>query len=120
MNNYSVDIKHEINGRNNNQQRNGTNSQQSNAKQKERKVDYFAVQVPPTRITTVLDAMFRDAPPETAQMYNTLKQQRRLQTEYHVTLVHRAMSGQQGKPAELWNELSDRHAKAAAPTPERP
>ncbi|KAK0333948.1 tRNA ligase [Friedmanniomyces endolithicus] len=120
MNNYSVDIKHEINGRNNNQQRNSTNGQQSNAKQKERKVDYFAVQVPPSRITTVLDAMIRDAPPETAQMYNTLKQQRRLHTDFHVTLVHRAMSGQQGKPAELWNELSDRHAKAAAPTPERP
>ncbi|TKA80432.1 hypothetical protein B0A55_03386 [Friedmanniomyces simplex] len=121
MNNYSVDIKHEIKGRNNNQHQhsNGTNGQ-SNGKQKERKVEYFGVQVPPSRIIAVLDAMFREAPLDMAQMFNMLKQQRRLQTEFHITLIHRAMSGQHGQPAELWKKLNDMHNKAAAPSPDRP
>ncbi|KAK4957632.1 tRNA ligase [Elasticomyces elasticus] len=126
MNNYSVDIKHEINSRNNNSNSNkqssstnGTNGQ-SNGKQKERKVEYFGVQVPAARVSAVLEAVFREATPETAQMYNSLKRLRRLQTEFHITLIHRAASGQPGKPADLWNKLLDMHTKAVAPTEGRP
>src|SRR6202012_5549237 len=82
----------------------------STGKQREKKVEYFAVQVPPTRINAILDAVFRDASPEEAKMYNTLKAQRRIQPEFHVTLIHRAAASQN---AEYWAQLTDLHSKTA-------
>ncbi|KAK3104245.1 tRNA ligase, partial [Teratosphaeriaceae sp. CCFEE 6253] len=85
LNDYAVDIKHEIKGRNDGRpQSNGSHAGgQSNGKQKERKVDYFAVHLPPARITAVLDASFRDVPRELARMYTVLKHQRRVQPAFH-------------------------------------
>jgi len=124
MNNYTVDLKHEIKGRDNRQnQRGGKQGGQQNgranggpSKQKERKVEYFAVQVPPTRVRSTLDTTFQDAAPETARMYNMLKQQRRVQSEFHVTLIHRAAAQQH---AEYWASLTSIHAQASAPTEQR-
>jgi tRNA ligase len=120
LNDYAVDIKHEIKGRDDrrnqygNRQMNGSSSQASGpAKQKEKKVEYFAVQVPASQINRVLEAAFRDASPEDARMYTILKAQRRVQTEFHVTLIHRAASGQH---AEYWAKLSEMQTKASAPT----
>ncbi|KAK5123070.1 hypothetical protein LTR85_003266 [Meristemomyces frigidus] len=119
LNNYTVDIKHEIKSRDDgrgkrqgNPRANGLNGQ-PNGKPKERKVDYFAVQVSPTRVNAILDAVFREAPPETGGMYHSLRQQGRVQPEFHVTLIHRAASGDH---AEQWNKLLDMHTKASAPT----
>ncbi|KAK3672530.1 tRNA ligase [Recurvomyces mirabilis] len=123
MNKYTVDIKHEIKSRENGRGKpsqgstfNGALSQ-PNGKAKERKIDYFAAQVSPTRVSAILDTLFREAPAETARMYQILKQTRRLQPEFHVTLIHRAMTGQF---PEQWNRLQDLHNKATAPTAERP
>lgn len=119
LNKYTVDIKHEIKSRDDgrgkqhgNQRANGLNGQ-TNGKSKERKVDYFACQVSPTRVNSILDAVFRDATPEAARMYNSLRQQGRVQPEFHVTLIHRSASGTH---AEHWNKLLDMHNQAKAPT----
>ena len=45
-----------------------------------------------------------------------LKQQRRVQSEFHVTLIHRAAAQQH---AEYWASLMSIHAQAAAPTEQR-
>lgn len=121
LNNYTVDIKHEIKGGNNSStkksQPNGApNPSHTAPKPKERKVEYFAVQLPATRVSAVLDTVFRDATPEQAQMFNALRASGRVQPEFHVTLIHRASSGQH---PETWTHLNDVYARASAPTPER-
>lgn len=124
MNEYTVDIKHEIKGRDDrrsqhgNQQANGRNAQPNGTakKSKERKVEYFAIQVPATRVDAILEAMFQNSSPEQMKMYTLLKQQRRLQPEFHVTLIHKAMANEH---AEYWAKLSEMYDKASAPTEER-
>ncbi|KAK5137340.1 hypothetical protein LTR08_008917 [Meristemomyces frigidus] len=122
MKDYTVDIKHEIKSRDNRggkqqgmSRATGLNGQ-PNGKQKEPKVDYFAAQLSATRINAILDTVFRDAPPETARIYNALKQQRRIQADFHVTLIHRAASGEH---TEYWHRLLDAHNEASAPTEQR-
>jgi tRNA ligase len=122
LNNYTVEIKHEIKGGSTNNwqkktQPNGApNPSQTAPKPKERKIEYYAVQLPATRVAAVLDAVFRDAPPEQAQMYNTLRASGRVQQDFHVTLIHRASAGQH---PDTWAHLNDVYTRAAAPTPER-
>lgn len=121
LNNYTVDIKHEIKGSNNNNkqktQPNGAlNPSHTAPKPKERKVEYFAVQLPAPRVSAVLDAVFRDASPEQVLMYNSLKAGGRIQSQFHVTLMHRASTGQH---PETWEHLNGLYTNASAPTPER-
>lgn len=122
LNDYTVDIKHTIKSGNSSSntkktQPNGApNPSQPAPKPKERKVEYFAVQLPATRVAAVLDAVFRDADPAQAQLYNALKASGRLQREFHVTLIHRASAAQH---PGIWGQLTDLHAQTSAPTPER-
>lgn len=119
MNDYTVDIKHEIKGRNDGasqKHQTGRAPADGGTKPKERKVEYFAVTLPPTRVEAALEAVFGDAPPAVAKMYRTLRAQRRVQGEFHVTLIHRATAAQH---AQLWDGLHEAHARAAAPTAQR-
>lgn len=121
LNKYEIQIKHEIKGGNNSRQnqRGGfqPNGQTNGTKQKEKKLEYFAVKLPATRVKSILDAMFQQASPDQARIYNQLKQQRRVQPEFHATLIHRAAAQQH---ADYWASLSDLHAKASSPTEQRP
>lgn len=120
LSDYTVDIKHDIKSRDNRNDRNRAKQQPTgpsngSAKAKEKKLEYFAVQLPAPRVTAILEASFRDTSPETARMYSILKQIRRVQSEFHVTLIHRA-SANEDNTREYWTKLSDLHAKASAPT----
>ena len=120
LHDYQVDLKHEIKGRDD--RRSQPNDRQANghangsAKPKEKKLEYFGVTVAATRINSILEAIFRDASADDSKMYKTLKAQRRVQSEFHVTLVHRAEAD---RDSNYWNKLSDMHAKASAPTGDR-
>lgn len=119
LSDYTVDIKHEIKGFDNKKPKgNSAPKSQSNGqtKPKEKKLEYFAVQVPAGRVIPTLDTMFASAPAEVARMYNTLRSQRRIQSEFHVTLIHRATAADH---QEMWTRLAELHAKAAAPNDER-
>lgn len=118
MNDYQVEIKHEIKGRDDRPKHANGNKSQPNgaAKPKERKVEYFAVQVPATRVNAILHALFADASVENASMYNVLKNQRRIQPEFHVTLIHRIMAAQH---PDHWARLIESHTRASEPSPER-
>jgi tRNA ligase len=70
------------------------------------KVEFFAVRLPAARINSLLDSTFRDQPPEIAQFYRSLHSQRRVQAEFHVTLIHKIMSVQRG---EIWKHLVNTH-----------
>ncbi|KAF2771734.1 tRNA ligase [Teratosphaeria nubilosa] len=110
---YTVDIKHEIQSRNNGVgKQNGSKAHANVRMQKERKVEYFACQLPAVRVKAVLDAMFRDASPQNAQFYHQLTQLRRIQHEFHVTLIHRASTSQH---QQLWVHLHKKHTEASAP-----
>nr|POF08125.1 trna ligase 1 [Quercus suber] len=124
LNDYTVDVKHEIKGRDDHRSKaqnqskkmhNGDALQHSNnnaPKTKERKVEYFAVKLPATRVSAILDALFNDANTDVARMYRNLKQQRRVQAEFHVTLIHRATASQH---QETWDHLSALHHAASQP-----
>lgn len=128
LNDYKPDIKHEIGSGGGN----GKSAQKKAVKQaqnsggggltaqpnggagsakKAPKLEYVAVTLPTHRITTILDAVFRDVDVNTARMYHTLQGQRRIQSEFHVTLMHRASSSQH---LDYWDQLSSIHSAASA------
>ncbi len=72
---------------------------------KPRQVEYFAVKVP-SRVNAILEAIFRDKSPDHARFYRQLLNSRRIQAEFHVTLIHRASSA--ANPQE-WKSLTDLH-----------
>ena len=117
LNDYTVDLKHEIKSRDdrrgpqNKRPANGFNTlPNGQAKpQKQRQVEYFGVQVPKARIDSALEALFRDAPKDDARMYMLLKNQRWIQSAFHVTLMHRASSSQH---PDYWAHLTSLHNAA--------
>lgn len=110
MNDYSPDFKIDLSrggggNRGQNQNQNQNQSWNSNKRQnqngaqleprpkKQPRMEYFSVRLNTQRISTILDALFSDQDVQTAKMYRQLKQSRRVQPEFHVTLIHRASSG---------------------------
>jgi tRNA ligase len=65
-------------------------------------MEYFSVRLNTSRITSVLDSCFNDKDTTTARMYKQLKQSRRIQNEFHVTLIHRASASQN---QTYWDKL---------------
>lgn len=65
------------------------------------RTEYFAVSLSHERISSIVDAVFRDEPSNT---YDTLRAKQRLQSAFHVTLIHK--SGAVKHP-EYWGQLSD-------------
>ena len=74
-----------------------------------KRLEYFGITVSSTNITSTLSGLFANAPAEEASFYNTLKQSRRLQTEFHVTLVHRASATP--KP-DIWEKYTQSFVRA--------
>lgn len=71
------------------------------------KMEYFSVRLPAQRVSSILEAMFSDKDAETAKLYRQLKQSRRIQSEFHVTLIHRASSQQH---SAYWDKLLKLHS----------
>jgi tRNA ligase len=78
-----------------------------------KRLEYFSVSVSTTVINSTLSNLFTKAPADEAKLYNTLKQSRRLQQEFHVTLIHRASSSQ--KP-EIWEKYTNDYLQAMTMT----
>jgi tRNA ligase len=73
------------------------------------KLEFFAVRLPAPRINAILDDAFKDQDPTTARFFRQLQQTRRVQPEFHVTLMHRASAAQQ---PEAWDKLLELHGAA--------
>ncbi|KAH0032333.1 tRNA ligase-like protein, partial [Aureobasidium melanogenum] len=114
LNDYKPDIKHEISGSNKYKNKalqrgaNGTNGQST---QKPPKLEYFSATLDPKRVMSILDAVFRDADLDTAKTYRVLQTQNRVQSEFHVTLMHRASASQH---KDYWEQLTEAHTTAAS------
>jgi tRNA ligase len=75
------------------------------------KLEYFGITLSLTNINSILTSLFEQGDPEESRMYRLLKQSRRLQSEFHVTLMHRASAGQ--KP-DLWQQYTSAYLEAIA------
>jgi tRNA ligase len=122
MNDYQPDFKMDLsrNGGkqnlNNNQIRqnmqrnensNGRKLTQQEAKPKKApRMEYFSVRLDNSRVSSILDTLFADKDATTSRMYKQLKQSRRVQNEFHVTLMHRA-SASDNQP--YWDKLIKLH-----------
>ena len=63
------------------------------------RLEYFGVSVSVTDITSTLSGLFGKAPADEAKLYNLLKHSKRIQQDFHVTLIHRASASQHG---DIW------------------
>ncbi|KAJ8606978.1 hypothetical protein MRB53_040575 [Persea americana] len=81
-------------------------------KKKEPQIEYFGVTIPTTEVLTLLEGTFATQLPEVAQMYNSLKEQKRIQAEFHVTIIHRSMASQHSKQ---WSQLQELYNKSVSP-----
>jgi tRNA ligase len=85
----------------------GRKQHQQEAKPKKvPRMEYFSVRLNTSRITSILDSCFNDKDATTARMYKQLKQSRRIQNEFHVTLIHRASAPQN---QTYWDKLMNLH-----------
>jgi len=72
---------------------------------------YFGVTLPPQRINAILAAIFRDAAPDTKRFYLQLAQTRRIQSVFHVTLLHGAQAADHGRQWQALQALWERVAR---------
>ena len=118
MKNYTVDLKHDLTfnkeNKNSAKQTNGKaqtppRQQMLTAEQLVKKLEYFSIPVSTTDINSALGSVFADGSTEEKKMYAHLKQSRRIQNEFHVTLIHRASNSQH---PQIWQLYTDMYANA--------
>ncbi|KAH8808342.1 RNA ligase-domain-containing protein [Xylogone sp. PMI_703] len=71
---------------------------------KKRNLEYMSVTLPKTDILNALESNFANVSSNKAKFFRQLQQTRRVQPEFHVTLIHRAASTQH---PELWQKYVD-------------
>ncbi|KAH7385840.1 RNA ligase-domain-containing protein [Pyrenochaeta sp. MPI-SDFR-AT-0127] len=81
-------------------------SQQEPKPKKAPRMEYFSIRLNTTRVSSILDALFNDKDATTARFYKQLKQTRRIQNEFHVTIMHRASAPQN---QVYWDKLTKLH-----------
>ena len=114
----TVDLKHDLSfggGRGPKQKptsaRNGDHhsSEPLTTEQAIAKLEYFQITVSSTVITSTLSALFQNSSPDEAKMYKALKQSRRIQQEFHVTLIH---TQSRHTNTKTWNDYASAYHMA--------
>jgi tRNA ligase len=109
---YKPDLRHNL-GSKPAKAPNAPNGQQpaQTKKVKPKPLEYIAVHVPPKSVLDALNKTFDSLAPERGAFFKQLKQNGRIQKEFHVTLIHRASA----KTApELWQKYKVMHDSAEA------
>ena len=70
---------------------------------KKRRLEYMSIDTAADDLRGVLETAFQRASPQTRRFYTQLKQTRRVQNQFHVTLMHRAMMNVY---PELWHRYN--------------
>lgn len=108
MSDYKPDLRHDLSrgpkNNNKNQQKENKNLLQIGKKKKP--LEYVSISLPRNEIKEALDDAFGRVSSDKAKFYKVLEKSRRVQPEFHVTLIHRANS--KNFP-ELWQKYSDMH-----------
>jgi len=79
---------------------------------KQKPLEYISVNLPKSQILDVLETAFSSVSSNKARFFRQLQQTRRVQPEFHVTLIHRASSKTH---PELWQRYTDLHAAGGDP-----
>ncbi|KAH6880164.1 RNA ligase-domain-containing protein [Thelonectria olida] len=111
---YMPDFKHDIpdRGKKNGSGKQGKGQQQASQKKpKPPALEYMSVCLNSKEVNDILEEAFNSIGPETSRFYKQLKQTRRVQPKFHVTLLHRASSHEH---PELWHRYSTLHCDATA------
>ncbi|KAF7951065.1 uncharacterized protein EAE97_002616 [Botrytis byssoidea] len=120
LSDYKPDLRHEVgrgppNSHNKNQQKENRNqTQQPQIAKKRKPLEYVSIDLPRNDIKETLDDAFGRVSSNKAKFYRALEGMRRVQPEFHVTLIHRANSKQ--FPV-LWQKYSDLHADQVSKDP---
>ncbi|KAJ9358324.1 hypothetical protein DTO027B9_2515 [Paecilomyces variotii] len=70
-----------------------------------KKIEYFCISLPASRINDILSSLFPPStPPEKAKLYKQLANTRRIQPSFHVTLIHRASAKDR---QDIWKRYTD-------------
>ncbi|KAI1437240.1 tRNA ligase [Xylaria sp. CBS 124048] len=103
---YSPSIRQAIPDRSSNpdSKRQGTQKPPGSKKEKARPLEYMSVSVLSKDIQVALESAFKDADSETQKFYKELQQSGRVQSLFHVTLIHRSASGEN---PELWSRYQN-------------
>jgi tRNA ligase len=73
---------------------------------KPKPLEYVSITLPKTPILEALETAFASVSSNKGRFFRQLQETRRVQPEFHVTLIHRASS--KSHP-ELWQKYSDMH-----------
>jgi len=114
---YKPDLRHDIpdRGKRDRGAQSQQQQQQSVSKKKTKSLEYMAVNVSASRVNDSLDEAFAKTDAITSRFMKQLKQTRRVQPRFHVTLMHRAASKER---PELWlryKEMQEEMNKAGNP-----
>ena len=122
MDEYTVDLKHNLDfsGRNNpgqkGNQRAHSPADRGNAGPQTpehlvKRIEYFSITLSYTVINSMVSSLFSGAnkKSEEARFYNHLKQTKRIQDAFHVTLIHRASAKEH---QDIWDRYTDLYTKA--------
>ncbi|KAI1260584.1 tRNA ligase [Xylariaceae sp. FL1019] len=93
---YKPDLRHTIPDRTDRRDKNKSQKQQqpvapagAAAAAKKKPLEYMAVSVPAKDVQSALDSIFNKTDPQAQHFYRLLGQTRRMQRQFHVTLMHR-------------------------------
>ncbi|KKP07480.1 hypothetical protein THAR02_00401 [Trichoderma harzianum] len=106
---YTPDFKHTIPDRGSKKDAKQGQRQQQQAQPKKKGLEYMSVHVPRDQIDKVLDKAFKGVGPEISRFFWQLKNTRRVQRQFHVTLMHKATAAQY---PELWKRYTELHDAA--------
>ncbi|EEH40825.1 tRNA ligase [Paracoccidioides lutzii Pb01] len=107
MKNYKVETKHDLSFSN---IKNSKPAPRETPDQLAKHLEYFRISLKSNEITNLLSSLFPPStPPEKAKLYNHLRNSRRIQPSFHVTLIHRA--SQLTQPA-IWTHYQDLYKAA--------
>ncbi|KAL6863634.1 tRNA ligase [Trichoderma novae-zelandiae] len=103
---YAPDFKHTIPDRSGRKDHARQGQQQQKAQPKKRTLEYMAISMATDPVDKVLDKAFKGVGPETSRFFFQLKNTRRVQRKFHVTLMHKAAAPTY---PELWKRYTELH-----------
>lgn len=112
LSDYKPELRHTIgdrgpkssNQRNQHQQK----ENRPNITKKPKPLEYISVNLPKSQVIDALETAFSSVSSNKARFFRQLQQTRRVQPEFHVTLIHRASSKTH---PEVWQKYTDLHAQ---------
>lgn len=104
---YRPELRHTISSR-------GSRNNKTQTQPGDKKVEYISVNVPAQDVLNALEKAFKNTTPDQSRMYRMLEQTRRIQPQFHVTLIHKSSSGER---PELWDRYMKMQAEAATANP---